>query len=209
MATNIFTYGGFTFEPRGQFKDYGIKPDKDELRKICRALHYHNSGNVADGDEPFNYNLFYRAAGHCEDDVFLCKENGVLYVPCAEVLCIFDQTSSTDEIRKSYETRRRTHKAKVQFRKEQALRDATYLTEEQHAAFGQLMRAVKKCKKEGLDFVWDGFDMQVLRTDLLKDLTTDGNLTSNRTVIPDDCFHTFAENVWNADEVGILANPRT
>ena len=203
-----FTYGGYTFEPRGQFKDYGIKPGKNEMRQICRHLYYENSGHVADGDEKFNYDEFYKAAGGCDDDVFECKENGVFYVPCAAVLCIFDQESNGDEVKRQYEKRRRNWKASVLFRKEEQLREVTYMSEEQHEAFNSLVRAVKKCRKAGLEFVWEGFDMQVLRTDLLKDLTTDGNLSATRTSIPDDCFHTFVKNALDASDCGLFANPR-
>lgn len=208
METKTFTYGGYTFEPRGQFKDYGIKPGKNEMRQICRALHYPNSGNVADGEVKFNYDEFYKAAGDgCDADVFFCKETGEQYVPCASVLCIFDQTSSSEEVRKRYETRQQTLHAAEMFRKEEELRNATCLSEEQHKAFGQLLRAAKKCKDAGLEFCYDGNDVRLLRTDWLKDLTNNMAPMSGQTQIPDECFLTIAEDVWNATE-GLYANPK-
>ena len=33
-------------------------------------------------DEPYDYDLFYKAADHSSMDVFQCLENGKYYVPC-------------------------------------------------------------------------------------------------------------------------------
>lgn len=105
MANKTFTYGGYTFEPRGTFKDNGIKPGKKGDAKLYKSLYYLNYGKVADGDEPFNYDDFYKAAGVKEDDVFYCKETGELYVPCQKPLCIFDTVSTAEEVELRYQKR--------------------------------------------------------------------------------------------------------
>lgn len=206
MATKQFTYGGFTFEPRGTFQDHGIKKGKREFVQISRALHYANYGNVADGDHPFNYDDFYKAAGEKEDDVFYCQETGELYVPCAAVLPIFDRESTSDEVMRRYNRRCEIREEHERFVKQEALKGAMLFTEEQHHAFNALSKAIAECRKQGLDFAVDGTDVYAFRTDLLQDLTEDmvpmeGQGRIEHGLCP------IIETAWDACE-GLYANAK-
>lgn len=103
-----FTYGGYTFEPRGTFKDFGLQKRKKGLTdkewlKISNLLCDLSSGKVADGNEKFNYDEFYKAAGEdCKADVFYCVETKELYVPCGFSLQIFVPDRNFDEVEKRY-----------------------------------------------------------------------------------------------------------
>ena len=207
METKTFNYGGFTFEPKGQFKDYGIKPGKNELRNICRALHYCNSGFVADGDKKFNYEDFYKAAGDSKDDVFLCKETGELYVPCAAVLCIFDRDSTDVEVGRRYESRIAEKEEHERFVKREELKSVMCLTDKQRDAINALREAAYKCCEVGLNFAVDGSDMYVFRADLLEDVTDDMAPMKGQDMITTG-FYLVIENAWDACE-GLYANPKT
>lgn len=207
METKTFTYGGYTFEPRGQFKDYGIKPGKNEMRNICRAFHYYNAGYVADGDVKFNYEEFYKAAGDgCDADVFFCEETGELYVPCAAVLCIFDRKATDEEVGKRYERRiaeREEHERHV---KQEALKNVMCLTDEQSKAIDALREAAFKCCEVGLNFAADGTDMYVFRADLLQDITDDMAPMNGQERIETGMYLAI-ENAWDVCE-GLYANPK-
>ena len=208
MERKTFIYGGYTFEPKGQFKDYGIKPGKNEFRNICSKLNNSNFGYVADGDEPFDYDEFYKAAGGCDDDVFLCKENGILYVPCAKSLQIFTpEPHEYGSVTEAYNRRRAAIEEHKEFVKKEALKDAMYFTEEQHAALIELSHAVKKCKDLGLQFSHDGDYVFVFRADLLADLTSDMVPMEGQTRIPDECYQTAIYGVWDSCD-GLYANAK-
>lgn len=199
-----FTYGGYTFEPRGEFKDYGIKSGKNELRSICSALYYYNSGYVADGDEKFNYDEFYEAAGHCKDDVFFCKETNELYVPCAAVLCIFDRESTGDDVGDRYNKRIAQRKEHEESKKKEAMKNAICLTDEQSDAIDALREAAFKCCEVGLNFAANGGDMYVFRADTLKDITD--NMVPMEGQVPiENGMYIAIENAWDACE-GLYAN---
>lgn len=61
METKTFTYGGYTFEPRGQFKDYGIKPGKDEFKEISCKLDSSGYGLEAIGENIRREGQVYQA----------------------------------------------------------------------------------------------------------------------------------------------------
>ena len=172
IMAKTFIYGGFTFEPRGQFKDFGIKADRNEFYNITRALHYPNQGYVADGDLPFNYDEFYKASASKDDDVFYCAETGEMYVPSAGGLAVFDQKCSGSEVADRYNRRREEREEREREAKREALKNALCLTTEQHQAYIDLRKAIKECQKLGLEFAYDG-SLSVYRADLLKDVTTD------------------------------------
>ena len=205
METKTFTYGGYTFEPAGQFKDYGIKPGRNEMRQICRAIHYPNSGYVADGDVKFDYDEFYKAAGDdCDADVFFCKETGEQYVPCSSVLCVFDKASSSDEVMERYRARiakREEHERSV---KQEALKNAMCLTDKQTVAINALREAAFKCSELGLNFAADGTDLYVFRADLLQDITEDMAAAKGQERIETGMYLAI-ENAWDACE-GLYAN---
>lgn len=206
MAKTTFTYGGYTFEAAGQFKDYGIKKGKSEMRDICSKLNNSNFGYVADGDEPFDYDEFYKAAGDCEDDVFRCKENGILYVPCGKSLQIFTpDPHEYVEVTAAYNRRRAQREEHERFVKQEALKGAMYFTEEQHQVMAELGRVVKKCKDLGLQFSHDGDYVFAFRSDLLKDLTEDMAPAAGQEQIPSECFQTAIYGVWDSHE-GLYAN---
>ena len=207
MAKKEFQYGGYTFEPRGQFKDHGIKSGKNEFQQISNALYFPNRGNVADGDEKFVYDEFYKASGGSDDDVFLCKENGILYVPCARALAIFDQETPIGEVLKHYDLRREKRDEHERLVKRSALKESMHLTDEQYQALKELTRAAKKCQSVGLQFSSDKEYVFVFRADLLEDLTEDMAPMEGQSQIPAECFHAAIYGVWDSHE-GLYANPK-
>lgn len=100
-----FTYGGYTFEPRGQFSDYGIKSGKNMFGSVSRYLYSINFGKVADGNEDYDYDEFYRAA-NSDADIFYCIETKELYVPCGKSLQIFDITGNGENVSRRYQIRK-------------------------------------------------------------------------------------------------------
>ena len=196
MANKTFTYGGYTFEPRGTFKDFGIKPGKQQFVKISRALHLANwelRFCVADGDEHFDYDKFYEASGGKDADVFYCKETGELYVPCAGTLQVFDQKSTSEEVRECYRRR-----------KQERLQNVMCFTEEQHQAFNALMDAIVRCKQLGIDYAVNDSDVYAFRADLLEDLTSDMAPRKGQESI-ENGLCCIVEGAWDAND-GLYAN---
>ena len=71
---NTFKYNGFTFKPVRKLKFTEI---------IHEDFKPHIDGSIRlPLDEPYDYELFYKAADHSPMDVFQCIENGKYYVPC-------------------------------------------------------------------------------------------------------------------------------
>lgn len=207
METKTFTYGGFTFEPKGQFKDYGIKPDKNEMRNICCKLNNSGFGYVADGDEKFVYDEFYKAAGGCEDDVFMCRENGILYVPCGESLQIFTpEPHEYGSVTEAYNRRRAKREERIRFQKQEALKNAMCLTDDQRDAINALRDAAYKCCEVGLNFAVDGGDMYAFRADLLEGLTDDMAPMDGQVRIETGMYLAI-ENAWDACE-GLYAKAK-
>lgn len=207
METKTFTYGGFTFEPKGQFKDYGIKPDKNEMRNICCKLNNSGFGLVADGDEPFIYDDFYKAAGGCDDDVFLCKENGILYVPCGESLQIFTpEHHEFGSVTAAYNRRRQEREERERVKKREALKNVMCLTDDQRDAINALREAAYKCCEVGLNFAVDGGDIYAFRADLLEGLT-DNMVPLEGQVRIETGMYLAIENAWDACE-GLYAKAK-
>lgn len=203
-----FKYGGYTFEPRGQFKDFGIKAGKNEFHNICKALHcprYPENNKVADGEELFVYEDFYKAAGEQESDVFYCHETGELYVPCGGNMPIFDQKSTADEVRERYRSRVAEREERERFAKNEALKNAMCFTEEQHQAFIKLRDVISECTDKGMEFAFDGDCVRVFRADLLKDVTTNMVPMDGQIPVPQEMLYTCILNLHNAPD-GLYAN---
>lgn len=200
-----FTYGGFTFVADGTFKDYGFKGGKRGFINICRTLHYPNSGNVADGDEKFNYDEFYKVAGKCKDDVFLCEENGERYVPCSSVLAVFDQTSDSDAVWGRYNRRRMEREEREREAKREALKEAMIFTEEQHQAYIKLCKVINECMELGMQFAYDGDHVHVFRADLLKDITMNMAPSRGQEAIDERSLCQCITGAWDIRE-GLYAN---
>ena len=202
MAT-AFKYGGYTFEPRGQFKDFGIKADRNEFYNIIRTLHYPNRGKVADGDEPFDYDEFFTAAGKQVDDVFYCHETGEMYVPCSEDLAVFDQKCYGEEVMARCNRRIAERQERERFEKREALKNASFFTPEQNEAYLELYKAIDNLRNMGVDFAFNDGTLFAFRTDLLKDLTD--NMAPMQGQEPIELFYECAADVWTAHD-GLYAN---
>lgn len=205
-----FKYGGYTFEPRGQFKDFGIKAAKNrsELMSITSALHiadWNNRFNVADGNEHFDYDEFYKASGGSDADVFYCPETGELYVPSAKVLNVFDKTSTDEDVEMRYRKRIAVREQRERFEKQEALKNAMCFTEEQHQAYIKLHKVIDECEKLGLQFAFDGDHVHVFRGDLLRNITNDMAPLHGQVAISEDSFMQCITGVWNAPD-GLYAN---
>lgn len=205
-----FTYGGYTFEPRGLFKDFGIKADRNEFYNITKALHYPRfpeNDKVADGNEPYDYKAFYEAAGKQTEDVFFCHETGELYVPCAGALAVFDKKHSGEEVKRRCNRRIAEREERERERKREALKDVMYFTEEQHQAFIRLRNAVKECREMGMQLTCDDGDLMAFRTDLLKDITTNMVPTEGQTEVDSHSLYQVTSSIYNSHD-GLYANIR-
>ena len=82
-----FEYGGKYFEPLRKFN----KKDGD-FHKIAKNLKTDKElgffvANYYDSQKfPYNYDDFYKACGNKDCDIFVCKENGKMYIPCQNEL---------------------------------------------------------------------------------------------------------------------------
>lgn len=199
-----FTYGGYTFEALGTFEQCGVK---DELMSILAALCYTgNDDLVADGDEPFDYDAFYKAAGEQENDVYRCKENGVNYVPCGEVLPIFAPHQDHDSVKRRAQRRRQEIEDSRREARRAELANAMCPTEEGHQAIIALGKAIERLRELGFDFAHEGETLYALRTDLLTDITDnmcpmEGQESITANMLP------VIHGVWNATD-GLYANVR-
>jgi hypothetical protein len=203
-----FKYGGYTFESRGQFKDFGIKPGKREMVEITSALHivdWNNRFNVADGNEHFDYDEFYKASGGSDADVFYCPETGELYVPSAKVLHVFDKTSTDEDVEMRYRKRIAVREERERFAKFEALKNAMCFTEEQHQAFIKLRDVISECTDKGLEFAFDGDVVRVFRADLLKDITSNMVSMEGQIPVPQEMLYTCILTLHNAPD-GLYAN---
>lgn len=74
MKANTFKYNGFTFNPVRKLKvtEIGYRDFASHINLAIRLPL----------DEPYDYELFYKAASYSPMDVFQCIENGKYYVPC-------------------------------------------------------------------------------------------------------------------------------
>lgn len=206
MKKKTFQYGGFTFEPAGQFSDYGIKPGKNEFKQICSALYYTNRDGVADGDEDYDYAGFYLAATDKNADVFLCLDNKVLYVPCQGVLAEFNQQDDASEITLSYYRRRREHEQRERDEKKAALREASYFTYTQSEAVKKAIAALEECRDLGIDFAVQDDTLYAFRRDTLTDLTE--NMVARKGQASLDLIYQVAPEIWNAAD-GLYANVKS
>lgn len=74
MKNNTFEYNGFTFKP--------VRKLKITEAHISDFSKYIDESARIPLDEPYDYDLFYKASGNSKMDIFQCVENGKLYVPC-------------------------------------------------------------------------------------------------------------------------------
>ncbi len=204
MVKRQFTYGGYTFEPRGTFKENGIKDDFKSLTAVCHYITRDENATVADGDEPYKYNEFYKAAGQKEDDIFYCPETGERYVPCHCSLAVLDTEHDYRDVKARIDQRIAQREEHERFIKQEALKNAMNFTEEQHEAFISLDKAIRHCKSIGLDFAVDGNDVYVFRSDLLKDLTENMVSMEGQERI-ENGLCSIIDSAWDACE-GLYAN---
>lgn len=203
MAKKTFQYGGFTFEPAGQFSDYGIKPGKNEFKQICSALYYTNRDGVADGDEDYDYKEFYQASTDKDADVFLCLDNKVMYVPFSGFLAEFWKKGTLEEITLAYYRRRRQREQRAYEEKKADLKNASFFTPEQNDAFLKAYKALDACRDLGVDFAIQDDILFAFRTDTLKDLTE--NMVPRKGQAPLKLIYQLAPEIWNAND-GLYAN---
>ncbi len=98
MKVKEFEYGGKHFIPLRKFNARDC-----DFHKITRNLrtdkelgffvaNYHNSQKFE-----YSYEGFYKAYGSKDCDVFRCKENGKLYIPCMCELQNYEQKEKNHE----------------------------------------------------------------------------------------------------------------
>lgn len=89
---SMFEYNGYHFEPVRKLKE-------SEKKDICTfSKHIRSDRELGICDYNFNWKKhdyswkgFYSASNDSQLDIFLCKENGKLYVPCEHELFQFEE----------------------------------------------------------------------------------------------------------------------
>lgn len=81
-----FKYNGYTFRPLGKtnltFGQTGKRISQD--RELGMSTYEWSKG------EKYNYDKFYEASGNSQADLFLCLENGNVYIPSNNELFLFE-----------------------------------------------------------------------------------------------------------------------
>lgn len=81
-----FEYNGYTFRPLG---------DKNmSFEAACRRISSDRELGMSTYEwskgEKYNYEAFYKASGNSLSDLFLCLENGKVYIPGNNELFLFE-----------------------------------------------------------------------------------------------------------------------
>lgn len=74
-----FEYLGYHFKPYRKLK-------KDDRKRLATDKELGFTRYEWNSKVPYDYEAFYKASGDSEADVFLCRENSKLYVPCLNEL---------------------------------------------------------------------------------------------------------------------------
>ncbi len=96
QLSNTFEYGGRRFSPLRSFKKGEVdRQAPNDSRPWKRDAHFAMRNMRTDRDlhltVPYLHEQFYKASGGSNCDIFRCAENGRLYVPCANELCLYDE----------------------------------------------------------------------------------------------------------------------
>lgn len=76
-----FKYNGYTFRPIGKMGvSFRLRRDKE----LGISAYEWSKG------EKYDYDKFYEASGNSRSDLFLCIENGNVYIPCINELFLFE-----------------------------------------------------------------------------------------------------------------------
>ena len=96
-SKDVFEYGGYHFKPHRKFRKGEVnrplegdsRPWKIDAQFEMRNMNTDNTlaiRNYGSGKAPWSYDDFYAASGDSDADIFMCVENGKLYVPGANEL---------------------------------------------------------------------------------------------------------------------------
>jgi hypothetical protein len=81
-----FEYNGYTFRPIGKKNMY--------FEEACRRISSDRDLGIStyswSKGEKYNYDEFYKASGNSQSDLFLCLENGKVYIPGNNELFLFE-----------------------------------------------------------------------------------------------------------------------
>ena len=81
-----FKYNGYTFRPLGKtglsFSQLSKRISRD--KDLGMSTYEWSKG------EKYNYDKFYEASGDSQSDLFLCLENGNVYIPANNELFLFE-----------------------------------------------------------------------------------------------------------------------
>lgn len=78
--TEFFEYNGYHFSPIGRVSS------RQKMSKTVKYLYSNKQEEphmttYGNGNLPYTYDDFYKASGDSEADVFICRENGKVYIP--------------------------------------------------------------------------------------------------------------------------------
>ena len=93
-----FEYGGYHFTPHRNFTKR-----EGGFFKITRRVRSDRTLGICTYDwrkVDYDYEAFYVAAGGKNCDLFLCVENGYLYVPCLNELFLYPEKTHNKQCRR-------------------------------------------------------------------------------------------------------------
>lgn len=86
----IFEYNGYHFKPVRKLKESEMK----NIRIFSKHIRSDRELGMCNYDWKkcdYNWNSFYEASNNSQLDIFICEENGKLYVPCENELFQFEE----------------------------------------------------------------------------------------------------------------------
>lgn len=88
----MFEYNGYHFEPVRKLKE----SEKKDICTFSKHIRSDRELGICDYDvdwkkHDYSWKDFYSASNDSQLDIFLCKENGKLYVPCEHELFQFEE----------------------------------------------------------------------------------------------------------------------
>ena len=103
--TGVFEYGGYHFKPYRQFRKGEVKRRlagdsrewKTDVQYEMRNMHSDRELGLSKHDwkkAEYSHEGFYAASGNSEADIFICVENGKLYVPYGNELYQYSEPPS-------------------------------------------------------------------------------------------------------------------
>ena len=92
MTNNMFEYNGYNFEPVRNLKE----SERRDIHTFSKHIRSDRELGMCNYDvewkkHEYSHKGFYDASNNSQMDIFLCVDNGKLYVPCSHELFQFEE----------------------------------------------------------------------------------------------------------------------